>query len=138
MSAASRSSVPPAMPTSASCGPTWMSWSSRTASSSRKPNPHWLRRRIGERNMSSIDRQQGLALERFYEDNVVSLARRHGMEILDRSPDPSAASYLVARPRTRMSPSDFVLKLGDERQAAQTLDAQWDQTPLRRLGRRLL
>jgi hypothetical protein len=37
-----------------------------------------------------------------------------------------------------MERGDFVLKLGDERQAAATLEDRWARTPLRGLGRRLL
>jgi hypothetical protein len=88
--------------------------------------------------MSWIDRKQEPALVRFYVENIVSLSRSNGMEILDHSPGSSAESYFLARPRTRMSRGDFVLKLGDERQAVPTLEAQWAQTPLRGLGRRLL
>lgn len=87
--------------------------------------------------MSSIDRKQEQALTRFYEENIVPLGRANGMEFLDHSPPSSAESYLLARPRERMSRDDFVLKLGDERQAAPTLEARWAQTPLRGLGRRL-
>ena len=88
--------------------------------------------------MSSIDRKQEQALARFYEEHIVPLGRANGMAFLDHSPDSSAESYLLARPRARMSHDDFVLKLSDARLAGPTLDARWDQTPLRGLGRRLL
>jgi hypothetical protein len=88
--------------------------------------------------MSSTDQKQHAALVRFYEENLGPLARAHGMEFLDHGPAPGAASYFLTRPRPRMSRSDFVLKLGEEKQAAQTLEDHWVQTPLRGLGRRLL
>jgi hypothetical protein len=88
--------------------------------------------------MSSIDPKQEPALVRFYEENIVPLARASGMEFLDHSPGSSSESYFLARPRTRLSREDFALKLADEKQAIATLEAQWAQTPLRGMGRRLL
>jgi hypothetical protein len=88
--------------------------------------------------MSSIDPKQESALVRFYQENIVPLARANGMEFLDRSPGSSSESYFLARPRTRLSREEFVLKLADEKQAIATLEARWVETPLRGMAKRLI
>lgn len=88
--------------------------------------------------MSSTDRRRTEALTRFYEGYILPLSRTNGMEVLDHSPPRAALSYFIKRTRTRMTRADFEVKLGDDRQLAQTLESQWSGTPLRGLGKPII
>jgi len=90
--------------------------------------------------MSSIDPQQARLLNRFYDRYLrpLSEARRRTVASRIQPPCGSGSSYFVERPRTRLGRRDFELRLGDQHQAARTLEQAWAETPLRNLAKPLM
>jgi hypothetical protein len=88
--------------------------------------------------MFSISNTQANALTHFYGRHVLRLAQAPGMDQLEHAQPDAPNTYFVSRPRQQMSAEDFEVRLGDEGQAAQTLEQAWAGTPLQGLGRELI
>jgi hypothetical protein len=90
--------------------------------------------------MSLIDPKAARALNRFYDGYLhpLSLARQRAAASRAESAPTSVSSYFVQRSQTRLSRRDFELHLGDEHEAARTLEEAWSETPLRDLAKPLM
>ncbi len=87
---------------------------------------------------NSIDEKQQRRLRQFYEKRIAPLSEHEQMQRLEHAPPDSGDTFFVSRKQTSMQRSDFELRFADERQAAETLEALWQNTPLSGLPRHLM
>ena len=80
--------------------------------------------------MSSTDDKATEALTKFYEKHILPLAAHPETAHLEDPRRADAESWYHRRERPAMSKSDFEFRLGDEKEAAETLRRYWAGTPL--------
>jgi hypothetical protein len=90
--------------------------------------------------MSSTDPQQARILNRFYDSSLRPLSEtpRHAAVAKTQPGRDSGSSYFVKRERTQLSRRDFELRLGDQHQAASTLEQAWSGSRLHDLAKPLM
>jgi hypothetical protein len=89
--------------------------------------------------MSSTDPQQARILNHFYDSFLRPLSETPTQAAAKTQPSrDSGSSYFVKRRQTRLSRRDFELGLGDQHQAASTLEQAWSGSRLRGLAKPLM
>ena len=90
----------------------------------------------GESRSRSDERGRAM-LQRFFEREILPLAKSPGWERSDTAPDPALASYWKDLGAEAVRPVDFELAFGDPDSIAKSLDRLWRDTVLAGLGRKL-
>jgi hypothetical protein len=90
--------------------------------------------------MSSIDPRQARILNQFYDSYLRPLSAKPRHAAVAKAPPPRdvGSSYFVQRGRARLSRREFELRLGDQHQAARTLEQAWAGTRLRGLAKPMM